>query len=435
MTPSVAHRLLVVEDDPEIAYLLSVVLAGEDREVILAATGEEARRTLEAGQVDLVILDLILPDVDGRSLLTQVRDDQQTAAVPVLVLTARAGPDTRQDCYRLGADAFVQKPFDPEELAAEVTVRLRRAAEAERVAHRDTLTSLLNRAGLQSRLAEIEGPYTLAVLEIDSFAARSEQWGWEQTERVTRAVAQALEAVTAGSVAGSPEAATTGGVALARVGGDDFAFLLPGADAEAMGRVAAAALEAMRSSRLEGLDEDEPPLTATVAVVVAEPGTALLETLDAARHRIFRAREADGDQVLVEEPESPGRASRVLVAEDDEISATILVHRLEKEGLAVVRFRDGQAAYEAAQKSVPDLVILDVKMPGMDGFEVLGRLRKDPRYARTPIIMLTSLGQEADVVRGFGLGADDYILKPFSPTELTARVRRLLIRGRASSAV
>jgi DNA-binding response OmpR family regulator len=74
-------------------------------------------------------------------------------------------------------------------------------------------------------------------------------------------------------------------------------------------------------------------------------------------------------------------------------------------------------------------------MPGMDGFEVLGRLRKDPRYSRTPIVMLTSLGQEADVVRGFGLGADDYILKPFSPTELTARVRRLLARGRASSAV
>ena len=423
MTPSVTHRLLVVEDDPEIAYLLSVVLAGEDREVVLAATGEEARRVLEAGNVDLVILDLILPDVDGRSLLSQVRDDQQTAAVPVVVLTARAGPDTRQDCYRLGADAFVPKPFDPDQLAADVAARLRRAADAERAAHRDTLTSLLNRAGLQSRLAEIAGSYTLAVLEIDAFAARSERWGWEQTERVTRGLAHALEN------------ATTGGVVLARVGGDDFALLLPGADAEAMGRIAAEALEAMRSSRLDGLDESEPPLTATAAVVVAEPGTALLEVLDEARHRIFRARAADGNQVLVEEPQSPDRAARVLVAEDDEISATILVHRLEKEGLDVVRFRDGQAAYEAARMEVADLVILDVKMPGMDGFEVLQRLRKDPRYARTPVIMLTSLGQEADVVRGFALGADDYILKPFSPTELSARVRRLLTRGRASSAV
>ena len=80
-------------------------------------------------------------------------------------------------------------------------------------------------------------------------------------------------------------------------------------------------------------------------------------------------------------------------------------------------------------------MILDVKMPGLDGFEVLERLRKSPRYANIPIIMLTSMGQEADVVRGFRLGADDYILKPFSPTELSARVRRLLRRGRSPSAV
>ena len=83
---------------------------------------------------------------------------------------------------------------------------------------------------------------------------------------------------------------------------------------------------------------------------------------------------------------------------------------------------------------MPDLVILDVKMPGLDGFEVLERLRGDARFAKTPILMLTSMGQEADVVRGFGLGADDYVLKPFSPVELAARVRRLLKRGRSPNA-
>ncbi|HUF75796.1 MAG TPA: response regulator [Longimicrobiales bacterium] len=423
MTGARARRVLVVEDDPEIAYLLGVVLAGEDREVVTAGSGEEALRVLGSGGVALVVLDLILPDIDGRSLLSQVREHPQTASTPVVVLTARVGPDTRQDCYRLGADAFVEKPFDPEVLAADISVRLERAAEAERAAHGDALTSLLNRAGLQARCEEMRSGYTLAVLEIDAFAERSERWKWDQTERVTKAVARALASQT-------PER-----VALARMGGEDFAFLMAGSDAEAMGRIAASALEAVRSSSLDGVDEGERPLTATVAVVVAEPGAPLAETLDTARHRIFRTREAEGDRVLVEEPAHPDRKARVLVAEDDEISATILLHRLEKEGLDVVRFEDGQDAYEAAQAEVPDLVILDVKMPGMDGFEVLGRLRKDPRYARTPIIMLTSLGQEADVVRGFGLGADDYILKPFSPTELTARVRRLLTRGRSSSAV
>jgi DNA-binding response OmpR family regulator len=125
----------------------------------------------------------------------------------------------------------------------------------------------------------------------------------------------------------------------------------------------------------------------------------------------------------------------VLVAEDDEISATILLHRLDKEGLDVVRFDNGQEAYEAALRETPILVILDVKMPGLDGFEVLERLRKDHRFSAVPVIMLTSMGQEADVVRAFRMGADDYILKPFSPTELSARVRRLLTRGRSATSL
>ena len=131
----------------------------------------------------------------------------------------------------------------------------------------------------------------------------------------------------------------------------------------------------------------------------------------------------------------PASSSRVLVAEDDEVSATILLHRLEKEGLDVVRFDNGHDAYEEALRELPTLVILDVKMPGLDGFEVLDRLRSDHRFSSIPIIMLTSMGQEADIVRAFRLGADDYVLKPFSPTELSARVRRLLTRGRSPASV
>ena len=134
------QRLLVVEDDPEIRYLLTAILAGEAREVIAAANGAEARRHLEAGGIDLVILDLILPDVDGRSLLSQMRDRPETATVQVVVVTARGGPEARQDCYALGADAFVEKPFDPDELAADVTVRHGRARRGSSIRSRVSRT-------------------------------------------------------------------------------------------------------------------------------------------------------------------------------------------------------------------------------------------------------------------------------------------------------
>ena len=120
MTVTQRQRLLIIEDDPEIQYILSVILAGEGREVVGVGSAEQARAELALGDIDLVILDLILPDADGRTLLSELRSVPATAAVPVVILTARAAPEIRQDCYALGADAFVEKPFDPEELAADV---------------------------------------------------------------------------------------------------------------------------------------------------------------------------------------------------------------------------------------------------------------------------------------------------------------------------
>jgi len=125
----------------------------------------------------------------------------------------------------------------------------------------------------------------------------------------------------------------------------------------------------------------------------------------------------------------------VMIVDDSRTVAWILRETLESLGYRVRCAYSGEDALDMIDTQRPDLVILDVKMPGLDGFEVLDRLRRDARFASVPIVMLTSMGQEADVVRGFGLGADDYVLKPFSPVELMARVRRLVQRGRSARAI
>ena len=119
----------------------------------------------------------------------------------------------------------------------------------------------------------------------------------------------------------------------------------------------------------------------------------------------------------------------MLLVEDDRVTATLIQHRLVREGFDVMDFLNGEDAFRWASGSSFDLAILDVKVPGMDGFELLERLRAIPRLESVPIIMLTSLGSEADVVRGLELGANDYMLKPFSPAELLARVRRLAVEA------
>lgn len=120
-------------------------------------------------------------------------------------------------------------------------------------------------------------------------------------------------------------------------------------------------------------------------------------------------------------------STRILVAEDDTVTSKLLVYRLSREpGFEVEHYPDGLDALGALLERDFDLAILDVQMPGLDGLGVLSRMRAHPRHAATPVIMLTSLGTEQDVVRGLESGANDYMVKPFSPAELMARVRRQL---------
>lgn len=122
--------------------------------------------------------------------------------------------------------------------------------------------------------------------------------------------------------------------------------------------------------------------------------------------------------------------ARILVVEDDPTVAEVVGRYLEREGFEVDLVGDGHDAVEYAGGGLPDLVILDLMLPGMSGFEVLRRLRA---LAPLPIVILTARGEEDDRVLGLRTGADDYVAKPFSPRELTARVHALLRRTRRHS--
>jgi DNA-binding response OmpR family regulator len=118
--------------------------------------------------------------------------------------------------------------------------------------------------------------------------------------------------------------------------------------------------------------------------------------------------------------------TRVLVVEDDRTVAEVVTRYLEREGFAVESVGDGNEALARADAQLPDLVVLDIMLPGLDGLEVCRLLRS---RAPIPVVMLTARGSEEDRVLGLELGADDYVAKPFSPRELTARVKAVLRRA------
>ena len=123
-------------------------------------------------------------------------------------------------------------------------------------------------------------------------------------------------------------------------------------------------------------------------------------------------------------------SAKVLVVEDEDALATLLEYNLAKEGYEVSLAPDGEEALLRVDEEGPDLVILDWMLPKVSGIEVCRRLRNRPETRNTPIIMLTARGEESDRIRGLDTGADDYMTKPFSMTELTARIRAVLRRIR-----
>lgn len=122
-------------------------------------------------------------------------------------------------------------------------------------------------------------------------------------------------------------------------------------------------------------------------------------------------------------------ARKILVVDDEAVLVETIAYNLEQAGYQVITAADGGSALEAARRETPDLVILDIMLPEMDGLEVCRQLRREHTTATIPIMMLTAKGDEIDKVVGLEVGADDYVTKPFGRRELLARVRALLRRA------
>ena len=126
---------------------------------------------------------------------------------------------------------------------------------------------------------------------------------------------------------------------------------------------------------------------------------------------------------------------KILIVEDEANIRQLVRYNLEKEGFQVLEAADGLQGLRTAQREKPDLVLLDLMLPGMDGLEVCRTLKGAPGTAALPIIMLTAKAEEVDKIIGLELGADDYMTKPFSPRELTARIKAVLRRSQKETAL
>lgn len=123
------------------------------------------------------------------------------------------------------------------------------------------------------------------------------------------------------------------------------------------------------------------------------------------------------------------KSKKIAIIEDEPDILEVLSYNLKREGFVVLAALDGDAGLSMVKNEKPDLVLLDLMLPGMDGVEICSSIKNDTELQNTLVIMVTAKGEESDVVLGLGVGADDYVSKPFSPKELVARVKAVLRRG------
>lgn len=418
-------KILVIDDDPLICRLLQVKLSSVNREILITENVAEAEQILEEKDVSLIILDLVLPDVDGRNLLVRLRERPKTASVPIFILSGLTGTQPKTECFALGADDYFEKPFDPETLSAAVAGKLHQAAEISQESRIDNLTELPNRVAFKesfnralSLARRKKDSLSIAIIDFDHFKNINDTYGHNTGDKVLRD----------GSSIISKSLRTSD--LLARWGGEEFMALLPNTDCSGAVLSIERALDILRDENFKTEDGKVFQVTFSAGVLEVPEDLSLEDAIAKVDKFLYLAKAMGRNRIISEEGENVIPKIKILFADDDELIALSVKSVLAKEGFEVIHFPDGAEAYSYAKENNVSLVILDVNMPGMDGFEVLENLRKIPSYAQVPIVMLTGMGSEKDIVRGFELGADDYIIKPFLPAEFTARIHRLIKKVR-----
>ncbi len=430
--PGRAATILVVEDEPSAARMLQDALTRPDRRIVVASTAKEARLRIADSAPDLIVLDLILPDEDGRRLLADLRRDPGTGAVGVVVVTGKAGPRTREECYGLGTDRFFAKPFDASALGEAVEDLLTEGRPdtpgPDLLGRPHTLSEV--QAMLSDRRARegVATPWTVGLLEIDTDPHRTGSPAEGPSQGPTGSTPLLPHLLRA--VIGTLSETLEPGDLVARWGVDELVVVCPDKDEEEMVQLVqrVAQLPGMApylksQVRRVGRDEDLLDAVSAMASQLARgPVTPASPTRDAAPESA--------------DPSPPTRTTTVVrrarpratLVEDDPVTAGLVRHRLERSGFVVDHHDDGAEGLASILADPPNVVVLDVQLPSMDGFEILSRVREDPGAEHVPVLMFTSLGRQEHVQRGFALGADDYVTKPFSPTELLTRVLRLVRR-------
>jgi len=440
MSPN--NRILVATDDPATGVALRCALEQADYEVRVTAL-ESFPPMVEEYKPDLILLDTPLPGGDG----VASGPTPPIGEIPVIYVTDAGEQEQVLAALAAGGCDHLARPFSAREVQVRVAAHLRlrkleqelqhKKSEVQELVRTDSLTGLLTRRAWEEQLARQHDvsqrygrPYSVLMIDVDHLKAYNDAYGHQAGDECLCRIARAMESVCRRADC------------LGRYGEETFAVVAPETDGAKAVRLADRIHRAIWALAIPHAAATSPArITASIGVAVSggRPWEHVLTRADAA---LLVAKRAGRNMVYLDPdihtaPESATASDRpstsnesneqieVLVVDDDPTNRAVCKGCLRRTGYIIREAEDGLDALEKVREHAPDVIIMDVMMPNMDGLECTRALRADPETRDIPIIIVSALSRTEDILAGLQAGADEYISKPIRSSELMLRVQSM----------
>ena len=432
LTPPKVHgRVLLIDDDELLRSLIVAQFEISNYKVDEVGDVEGAKKLLREHGYDVILLDLMMYPKSGYELFDFLKEDPTLKWIPLVVLSGRDDVEDKVRCLRLGADDYVTKPFQYEELEARVYSLIKRSKQFEQMAFRDALTGVFNRRYFDHHLQMVmqwnqrdQKEMSLVFIDIDRFKHINDTYGHHVGDLVLQGLGHMLQRNLRATDL------------LARYGGEEFVILLPDTDMDQAVFVLERILSRVRKQPMARYEGQEFFITFSAGVAPWTDGIPAKQWTQLADNAMYLAKQSGRDRVLAaslneldhlsgKQPQK-ARRKRLLIIDDDEMIRSLVRGHLLDLPIDIEEAADGEEGYQKMKLHPPDLCLLDGIMPRVDGLDVLDAIRRDPQLKRVKVLMVSSRRREEDVVAGLQHGADDYVVKPFSLLELELRVKKLL---------
>ncbi|WP_342032459.1 diguanylate cyclase [Mesobacillus boroniphilus] len=422
----------IIDDDVTMLILLKEALEDKGWMVMTNTEPDKAVSLYYDLQPDCLVIDVDLPSKNGFQLLESIQLHNHKQFIPKVVISSQIDRITRMNAYEMGADDFIEKPIDMEEFLVRINRQLQRKQIFDQSVLIDELTQVYNRRFLSDQMErylkdfERTGTsFSVGILDLDYFKKINDTYGHLTGDKVLEAFALFLKEQTRSTDI------------VFRYGGEEFVVLFPRTNDQEAAEVAKRILEGF--SKVEFKEQGQSfHVSFSAGIYMANNSTeGSLDILKKADQALYEAKEK-GRACVESANEAMLPANKILnvsVIDDDAIIRTLLVRVLQnidtdKVLLNIESYENGEKFFEAArlEEEGKHFLILDGVMPVMDGIEVLGKVKSAENASQVNVLMLTGRKTEYDIARALKLGADDYVTKPFSITELQARIQRLIQR-------